>query len=470
MLTMMLFSLPVLSAVRPSGSELQYDNLLRLLASPAGIVGIALVGALIIGASASPVIKWLTVALLLYMSTVAFAVDPWFHNENLVPLPWIRILSRPVSGGLMLALLVPALIAPKGWRMQVVLASTLAFFGLEVALSLRLLLAGAMVRGVLGGAVFVSVFVIFGIGVSRWIQELPDALAAVRSILVAAMLFAAIATFELLVRPSAVLHGGRLLATTGNPQNCATVLASMLPAACYLVARKHEPKLWRLAAGLTTGLLVTFLIWTGSRTGVLMAVVGVVLLFRRHLGGLLMFLAVASLFTLVALNFFSESTDMLGRLVSTQNTRTGGWHYAWQVFLAHPLLGWMPAFGDNTIVESSYLAAAERMGVVGVALMALLVGSLLRTMARVNRSSRWLGDELLLADLVIAGIGSSLVGATFEGFLMGTITNQVYILYIYLGLAAFVLDCAVVNAAEAASGPSPEVHEASLEYATPVLN
>ena len=65
-----------------------------------------------------------------------------------------------------------------------------------------------------------------------------------------------------------------------------------------------------------------------------------------------------------------------------------------------------------------------------------------------------------MADLVVGGLASILVGAAFEGFLLANIVNQIFILYAYLAIAPFLLDCATINASE----PSGEAPPQELAY------
>ena len=69
----------------------------------------------------------------------------------------------------------------------------------------------------------------------------------------------------------------------------------------------------------------------------------------------------------------------------------------------------------------------------------------------------------MLADMVFAGIGSALVAAFFEAFLLGTLTNQVFNLYLYLAVGAFILDVRALNSQYPAE---PRVHtDLEPEYA-----
>ena len=99
------------------------------------------------------------------------------------------------------------------------------------------------------------------------------------------MIFAGTNIVQVVVNRSAAGINGRFSGTAGNPQHAATCIAAILPSVLVLLARKQESKLIRLMLVSTVALLLLLLGMTGSRTGVLMLAVGVIVLFRKRLGG-----------------------------------------------------------------------------------------------------------------------------------------------------------------------------------------
>src|SRR5439155_3242181 len=113
------------------------------------------------------------------------------------------------------------------------------------------------------------------------------------------------------------IHGTRLHGTTGNSQHAAVFIAMVLPALCYLVGSAREPKLWRVLFAAAMGFLCILLLWTGSRTGLLMATTAVLVFFRARLRGFVAVSLFVGLFVMLALQVYSESTlsvaDMFSR-------------------------------------------------------------------------------------------------------------------------------------------------------------
>jgi hypothetical protein len=281
-------------------------------------------------------------------------------------------------------------------------------------------------------------FGVMVLGVGRWLQDVIDAHRLLRGLACGAALLVGATTLQLLRDQSQVVASGRLWGTTANPQHLAVALALFLGPLSYLVIQRTEAKAWRLFAGAVAGLLVVFLVWTGSRTGVLMALVQFLLLFRLRVGKLILFLTVGGIFVLLGLQLFSNAFDSSGRLLSTENTRQEAWQRLQADFVRNPLLGVMgEELGGG---ESSYLSAASQLGLFGLVPLGVAVGLAVLGLRRLNRIRRYLGDYVLLADMVTAGLVTLAVGGFFEGYLMATVSVAVFFVYVHLMLLAFLVD------------------------------
>jgi len=216
-----------------------------------------------------------------------------------------------------------------------------------------------------------------------------------------------------------------------------------LPVICYLLVRGGSSRLWRFALGATAGFLVIFLIWTGSRTGFIMALVGVGLFFRAKLGRMLAAVMIVGIFSLLAWHIFGESVESADRLLSTQDTRSAVWRALGQEFSENMAIGVLHE--DIDIRENSYLSTAARVGLLGLIPLLLAVALTASAMFKLYRVRPTLGEHAMIADLVIAGLGSLGVGAFAEGFLLGVLTHQIFMVFIYLAILAFLLDVARQN-------------------------
>jgi hypothetical protein len=432
----MLLNRILLAQADAAGAQLR--NFLDLFTTPVGLIGLTLLIALTFVLMAAPRWRWLVVGLLLYASTLSFTEAPWFKPVLMFPLEQIRYQGRGLTMGLMFALLLPALTAARGWRTRLILAATWAFFAFEVLFSFRVLVGGQRERAIFGLMIYVLTLSTLAVGIARWLQDVTDVHRLLRGIAFGAGLFVLGTAMQLLRDRSQVIWQGRLFGVTGNPQHFALAAALFLGPLCYLVVQRTEPVLWRVFSGAVAGVLVIFLIWTGSRTGALMAAVQFLLLFRLRLGRLAALAIVVGIFVLLGLQWFSEGLDSASRLVSTENTRRLIWQELLEEFARHPILGAMgQELGGG---ESSYLTVAARLGLFGLIPLAVTFTLAVAGAFQLRRVKRHLANYKLLADMVTASMGCLAVGALFEAYLIGMISVAVCFVYIDLALLAFLID------------------------------
>jgi len=420
------------------GTTLQIKVFLDALLSPLGLLAVGVYLVLLVMVGATRVAKWGVLSVLLYTATFGFYDKPWIDNTLVFPLEQLRRYARGIQVALLMALLIPVFASPRGWRRRLLLASTVIYLIFQMTYSTRLIFAGQLSRGVVGAMVYVLIFTTMGVGLSKWLQDLKDVHTLLRSILITMAIFIVATSYQLVVNPSAILINNRLIATTGNPQHTAVMISLTLPMLCYLLMQRRESKVWMVLWGMLAGFMVIFLLWSGSRTGLLMSMVGLGLLFRTRIGSALGMALACSIFVLIAWLVFSESTVGIDRFISSTDTRSIPWSELIQDFIASPLYGTM---GDSPVIqENSYLSAAGRLGMIGM--IPLLAGMVLcgRSLLVLYRCRPVLGENVLLADLAIGGLTALSVGAVFEGYLFATLAFPVFAIYIYLSIMTFVID------------------------------
>ena len=106
------------------------------------------------------------------------------------------------------------------------------------------------------------------------------------------------------------------------------------------------------------------------------------------------------------------------------------------------------------------------MGLFALIPMAAFMGATAWSLIKLQRIRRRLGEHEIMADLITSGLLSLAVGAIFEGYLLGTMTIQVFAVFIYMALMRFILD--LVQASDAMQGfaVEPVGEAAEYEYAT----
>ncbi|HWE01447.1 MAG TPA: hypothetical protein VG326_03480 [Tepidisphaeraceae bacterium] len=425
----------------------QLDYLINLLGTGSGMILAALIMIMFLFSFGRPG-RWVVLAILLFTSTLSFGTDA-LQNPLIAPLQQMRFAAEPITLMLLIFLVIPSFLSQGAPLRTPVLAAAIVFWTLEMTYSAHVAISAELQRGVLSMVIFTTILVVMGIGMPRWFRGLQDVQAAARCMGAAALLFILGTTAQLLVNQSAIIHSNRLYAITSNPQHAAFILAILLIPISVLLASSREPKALRILWGATAGVAVAMIIWTGSRTGVLTALVGIGLLFRRRIGTFLGVGFVIAIFVFFFLAIFKPDTAATSRLVSTLDTRTGVWMLQFQRFQANPFFGTMSQT-DYTAAESSYLTIAAHTGILGLALLGGVLWFMTTAIRRLRRlrATLRIEDDRLLVDWAPAGLIAILIGAFFEGVLVGTINFMLLGIYFYLAILKFLSDKNTIELAE----------------------
>src|SRR5205085_10079272 len=138
---------------------------------------------------------------------------------------------------------------------------------------------------------------------------------------------------------------------------------------------------------------------TGSRTGLLVAIIGLALRYRLKLGKLAIVLVLGGMCTFAALQFFEESGGMADRMISTENTRAAAWSSMWGDFRSSPLFGDISELSaEGRYSENSYLLVASRGGLFVLAPMLAACIATIVTLIRLQRGRNLFGTDILLVD------------------------------------------------------------------------
>jgi hypothetical protein len=261
---------------------------------------------------------------------------------------------------------------------------------------------------------------------------------------ISSSIFLVINCIQIVVDPLPVsfVEGGRFLGTTGNPQHAATLIALCLPALFYLllVARGIS----RVFFGVLTFALLYLLLWTQSRTGMIMAGLAFLVFYWQYIkvniirslvvGAILFF----GLFYLIERNVFASSSSILlsERLKTAGNTRELVWTGMLNAFNDNVLWG-IPFENRYVPGENSWLSVAAGFGLAGLVPMILYgmgcINLVLRLITLVKNSD--IPEIKLAGRSVIVGIIIIFVGSFGEGFLLGTLAFPLFgmLLYVVVG-------------------------------------
>jgi hypothetical protein len=227
------------------------------------------------------------------------------------------------------------------------------------------------------------------------------------------------------------------------------LLAATIPSLMFVFQRITTWNYMKFFWMVVTIVVMYFLLMTGSRTGLLMGFISILLFYRNNGGAwlrLLLVLAIisASIAPFLEVDTISASsgieTTVSGRLTSIDNTRAEVWDALWRTFTENIVFG-APLYGDRMgYGENSWLAAGANLGLIGFIPMMLMGWESLKLMWQLNLLSQRKPAYFFQASMVIAGLGSLLIGSCFEAFLLGNITFSLLAFLTYLLMAAYLLE------------------------------
>ncbi len=439
-------------------------RLQQLFFSPAGIIGVVALAICALMLIRIPNFKWVWIALILYVSLYGsgeVVIESRFHNDVLIlpfPLSVIRLYSRELMVAMVAILAIPALRDSRGVRTRLLPAAAIIFLAFDFWMCIRLFAdADARPRAFLSFVSYglLALTVIAGIG--RWMQSIEDVYWLLRSIALTAILFVVTNIFQVLANPAASV--GRFWGFTSNPQTVGLMGALFLIPVLLLSQKAGTSAAMRIIYRITAAFIVLFMIWSGSRGGLLMGLVGLSLYYRWRLGPLLLAGAsVAALFWL-ALIFFPAAISNVERLTDPLNTRADAWRALYETFRANPVFG--ETYAGVGYGESYFLATLAYYGLVGIVPAALALLVLMFESLNIFRQRRLLGPHSAVADWILATAGMLCVISITESALLGVwnpLELVLYFLFAAIGLVEEVLRAQALApfepAAELADGES----------------
>ncbi|HWB53088.1 MAG TPA: O-antigen ligase family protein, partial [Tepidisphaeraceae bacterium] len=381
-----------------------------------------------------------------------------YNQPPIFPLQQFRQQGRPLTVSLTILLLIALIRSPGGSRRKYLIGGAVWFFVFELLTACRLMVGGDFARGGPEIPVFSLLFLTLALALARSIQTWDDCLGLIKTLAATGICFAFLNVCQFLAHPGDVTRGSRFEGTTSNAQHAACYCAMLMLPVLYLLIRPGRSKFGRIAMVIGFTVLLVMELWTGSRTGLLMTITGVGLLFRARLGRLAGAGIVVAFLVILVVNVTANvwgSHVISAHLISTLDTRSGVWRNLLNSFAANPVFGEL-SHGELGVGENSYLSAAARFGVLGLIPLGISMLLVVMALVRLQRVSKNLPDKML-ADLVIAAMAQIYVGAMFEGYLLGTLAMEQYMIYTYLAIIAFLLEYA----------EAPKLEEETIEHYLP---
>lgn len=434
------------------GFDAIFGYFLSVLFTPAGvIVFLAGMGAVLVALLSRYSIELLACAAMFALSTMFDARDTAATVNVLIgPLEQLRAVSRPVAFALVILAAGLVLAVPIGNRHRSTGFAAWALLVMQWYYAINVMLFENFGKGALALVSITCMFVVCAIAFGRRLQDSASAAAMVRWFTVLGAAFVGANLLQLVLGPSAMVINGRLVGIAGNAQQMAGVASLLFLLNVFVAGDGSTSRLLRLAALANVAFLATFVVWSGSRTGSLTCLVGVMFMYRLQLGRFSLMAGSLAGAMLLLWSVLGADTSAADRLITGANTRGEVFQAALEAFASSPLIGVMP-LGGGSGVESSFLRALALHGLVGGVLVLLPFLGILWNALAAFRLGRTSPEYRRLCDLFIGLAVALVVVNNLEGFAFGVLTLPAMIMYFTLTLGAFL--------AERASLGEPETFE-----------
>lgn len=271
-------------------------------------------------------------------------------------------------------------------------------------------------------------------------KSTDGALALVRVMLITASLWVGGCSVQFVLEPSYLINvNGRFFGLLSNPQMAGLFIAPTITMATWALLNDPSKRARILWVGLIA-IYSLFLMWTGSRTCLLLTLVGVAIVLASRPGKLILFapFALGLVVLLAALAGELQIGANLERLTSTEDTRSVGLERLIVSIGENPWIG--KGWDDLAATENSYLAGFAAYGI----LMALLLtaytfAGMFVCIKLWLRRSQMTPERRALAELTVAFHAVYFMGANLEGYLLGRSSTAQTMMMLFAGIAAWLL-------------------------------
>ena len=430
------------------------DQLIGFLSTPFGVIGVAIGVLMAIKASQDRPTGWLLFSMCCFASSLSTYTDFWIKVAPplIFPLQQIRSFGRPLAIVLLILLVFVAVQTPSNWRQRILPKAIDYLMVVQFAIFAKTLLYGSQEFALISALTFGGIIFIFKMGLGRWMSDDENFHLAVKSIAVAGLIFVVVNSVQFLVNRQAItfVHG-RFLGTTGNPQHAGVLLAATIPCLMFLIQKLSRWSFGKFLWVATLMLTLYFLLLSGSRTGLIMGGVSILLFYRNNGGAwfrIVLFLAISAALILPFLGADSLSSSSTGidasvsaRFTSTSNSREGVWSGMWNSFMDNILFGApLEQGGRLGYGENSWLSAGAALGLIGFIPMMMMGWESVKMIGQLIQLSNRNSYYFFQSSVVVAGLGSMLVGSVFEAFLLGNMTFSLIVFLMYLIMGAYLVE------------------------------
>jgi hypothetical protein len=272
-------------------------------------------------------------------------------------------------------------------------------------------------------------------------------------------LWVAMCALQFVVNSSYLTQGNqyRFQGLLGNPQHAGTLMAFFGVPVLWLLLNDRGAVTKFLYTGIL-GANMVLLIWSGSRTGMGMAVIGFAGVMYTRLGKSILFMPFAAIIAYVGFKLVLSITGLdigASRLTTLEDTRTGAWLKLWAAGMESPLFGMGMDELDRSENSWLYAFASYGIGLLGLTLLMTFVAGF--EFLRAVRLRSWLTlEERRVLDLTLGVVAMYFAGAVLEGYMISRVSASMPFYMVFAGAMAMTTRHAALRKAQGWDGSADQ--------------
>tara|TARA_R110002072_G_scaffold42064_5_gene117566 strand:+ start:2829 stop:4169 length:1341 start_codon:yes stop_codon:yes gene_type:complete len=293
-------------------------------------------------------------------------------------------------------------------------------------------LYASFLRYVHGGAedgtfsVVFSVMTLFPLAMTAAmiLDEVSDLRLIFRSIALTNIIWIGMVFVQIAVNPNYVTQGNeyRFVGLLSNPQHSGVLMAFFVVISLWLLL--NDQKKYKIIMIGLTGVNGLFLLWTGSRTGLGMTLIGVSSVLYSRAGRAILLLPLAGILGFLSLKIMVNVVGIdLGfeRMVSTENTRSAAWQELIMSASQNPLIG--VGMDEIDRSENSWLYGYATYGI-GMLLLLVIttIAAGIEILKAVRARFIMQPEYRPYLDIVLGILLMYLAGAVLEGYMISRVS------------------------------------------------
>lgn len=387
---------------------------------------------------------FLAVMLMFFAASIAIPTD-WMDRPVMSWMAGVHIRRSEIFLGSGMLLWIAALFhAPQIKASRVPMPAACLLLIALYASFLKLSVGGNINDGLLSALFAVGTIMSAMYVFPSLIQSREGALNLIRSITLVSGVWIAACFMQFLVRPMVLTVSGggvRFNGMLSNPQHAGAYLAIVITSGLFLTFNETKLTLRPLWLAVT-GVNALLLLWTGSRTGLGMAMIGAISILATRIGWGVVFLPIVAALGSAVYSSISQVMSVdLTRLSIAGDTRTGVWIRLWEQFVQNPVFGTIASDVDLQFSENSLLMGLANYGIfMGLIVLALYVSCVHMVWRLWSARSKFEGVDRRLIDLVIGYIALYCAGSMFEGYALSRVSSNLVGIVLFTSVGMWLLE------------------------------